>query len=435
MRNSIKSLLSAGLCFGIVFSASILAADLRAGDSVYNEGANTTVSVSPEVQAAGQDIDYHYETPLRSLEVRRQGTVEFSKDYDEVTAISPDGYLLIKERHWFTTRVLEVTADGAGKPLHRFSMRGRSLEFDERAKEWLRAVMPEIVVRTGIDAEKRVAELLSRGGPDAVFREISHIEYNRAKRIYFLKLVETGNLSDEDMLRVIRVASKEISSSSQLNQLLSELAEKFPPDPRFSAEFFRGAEAIPSGSEKRAAIENIARSRQMDTEAGVAMGRSIRTISSSSEKARALGTMAKFCPAEDAVISAYLEAAESINSSSECANALAYLCERKDLSNRGWVGIARTAGTITSSSESGRVLREMAAACPTTDDVARAYLDSAFDIMSSSEKEEALAALLQREGLSQSILTEILKRANSEITSSSSRQAVVEMVSKRMNVN
>jgi hypothetical protein len=405
------------------------------GDSISGDSASTVMPAGTEPLLEDEEVHYRSEMVWHGEEIKLKGRVSFSENYDEVRSISPGGYLMVRERRWFTTRKLEVRGDENGNPAYHFTIRGRAMEFDERAQNWLREIMPELARRTGFNAAERVPRLLAEGGVDAVLREISVVESNSAKRRYFLILVETGNLSSADLERVILKAGEKISSSSQLNRLLSELSVKTPADTQLTAAFFRSAEEISSSSEKRSAIENIARSREMDIEAGITMGRSIRTISSSSEKARALETMAAVCPSDDAVIEAYLDAAISISSSSEKATALTALIHKEGLSPQSWIGITRAAETISSSSGQGRVLREMAALCPVSDEVVRAFLDSAFEISSSGEKEEALVALLQREGLSQSILAEILNRANSEISSSSSRQAVVEMVSQRLNVN
>lgn len=485
----------------VLFPAAAFPADLSAQDSTGQD--NAALKASPRDAAEDEEVNYHYETPLHGLEIRSRGNIEFNDTFDGVKSISPNGYLLIKERRWFTIRKLEVTGDAKGNPSYRFSIHGRNMEFDERAKEWMRYVMPEVIRFSGFNAGARVEQLLSEGGMDAVLREISRLDGNSVKRIYVMKLAKLGNLDQNEWQKVIRLSGREISSSSQLNRTLCELAEKAPADHQITTALFMATEEISSSSEKRAAISRIARIRRMDEEAGIAMGRSIKTISSSSETASALTVMAETCPADDPVIASYLDAAESISSSSERAQALVALSEKEGLSNHSWVGmaqtaesissssetrrtleaiakrcppddevmsaylraaasissssesasaivaalekenlsestyieIARAASTISSSSEQGRVLRKMAAVCPVDDDVVNAFLDSAFDIPSSSEKEGALAALLQRDGLSQSVLADILKRANSEISSSSSRQTVVDMVSRKLNVN
>jgi len=493
-------LICAGLLI-VLLPSTAFPADLSAQDSTGQD--STALKAYSRDASENEEMNYHYETPLHGLEIRSRGNIEFNDTFDGIKSMSPNGYLLISERRWFTTRQLEVTGDAEGNPSYRFSIRGRNMEFDERAKEWMRYVMPDVIRLSGFNAAARVEQLLSEGGVNAVLREIPRLENNSVKRIYILKLVELGNLNENDWQNLIRLSGEEISSSSQLNRTLCELAEKAPADPRLTAELFMAAENISSSSEKREAISRVARVGSMDTDAGIAMGRSIKTINSSSETASALEVMAETCPADDPVVAAYLDAAESINSSSERARAIIALSEQEGMSSRSWVGMAHTAGsissssetrrtleaiarkcppddevmsaylhaaasinsssesanaivaalekenlseatyieiaraaaTISSSSEQGRVLRKMAVVCPPDDGVVNAYIDSAFDIPSSSEKEEALVAILQRDGLSQSVLADILKRANSEISSSSSRQTIVDMVSQRLNVN
>jgi len=416
---------AAGLGIILMFQINIALAGPAGRDSLAGDSSTTAENASAAARGETEDFSFSRADLLNSLSVEMRGDIRFSEDYRTIDAMAPGSYLQIEERRWLTTRRLEVSADAQGNPQYRFFMRSRSLPFDERAQAWLAEILPEVIRETGINAQARVQELLSRGGVAAVLREISRIDRNETKRSYFSALVESHTLTPEEAARVIRQASRQISGSSTLNQTLCEIAEKLPANESLTVELFRGAEKIPSSSQKSAAIIFIARRREIGSEAAIAMAQSIRSIPSSSEAARALETMADVCPADDAVISAYLTAAGSIPSSSQRANALCAIIQAGGLSPQSWIEIARSAAAIPSDSEQSRVLREMAKRCPGDEAVMRAYLRSAADISSSHEKANVLVAGLEKANLSEPVFVNIAETV-SAIPSSAEQGRVLQ---------
>lgn len=409
----------------LIFQISIAPAGPAGRDSLAGDSSITAENNSAAERGETEDFSFSRADLLNSLSVEMRGDIRFSEDYRAIEALAPGSYLQIEERRWLTARRLEVSAGAEGNPQYRFSMRSRSLPFDERAQAWLARILPEVIRETGINAKARVQELLSRGGVAAVLREISRIERNETKRIYFSALVESRNLTPEEAARVIREASRQITGGSALNRTLCEIAEKLPADESLTVELFRGAEKIPSSSQKSAAIIFIARRREIGAEAAIAMAQSIRSIPSGSEAARALETLAEVCPADDAVVSAYLNAAGSISSSAQRANALSAIIQAEGLSSQSWIEIARSAAAIPSGSEQSRVLQEMADRCPGDEAVMRAYLRSAAGIPSSHEKANALVAALGKTNLSEPAFVNIAETV-SAIPSSSEQGRVLQ---------
>lgn len=416
---------AAGLGILLMFQINIALAGPAGQDSLPEDSSAAAENTSAAARGETEDFSFSRGDLLNSLSVEMRGDIRFSEDYRAIDAMTPGSYLQIEERRWLTTRRLEVSADAQGNPQYRFFMRSRSLEFDERAREWLAEILPEVIRETGVNAKAQVQELLSRGGVNAVLQEISRVDRNKVKQIYFSELLESHNLTPEEAARVIRQASRQIASSSSLNQTLCAIAEKLPADESLTVELFRGAEKISSSSQKSAAISFIARRREIGSDAAIAMAKSIRSIPSNSEAARALETMAEVCPADDAVITAYLNAAESISSSSERANALTAIIQTEGLSPQSWIEIARSAAAIPSGSEQRRVLREMANRCPGDEAVMRAYLRSAAGIPSSHEKANALVAALGKTNLSEPVFVNIAETV-SAIPSSAEQGRVLQ---------
>src|SRR5262249_51507062 len=53
-------------------------------------------------------ISLGWSSATGSLQVKAKGSLEFTEDETDIRSISPEGYLLIKERHGFTVRKFEA---------------------------------------------------------------------------------------------------------------------------------------------------------------------------------------------------------------------------------------------------------------------------------------------------------------------------------------
>ena len=82
--------------------------------------------------------------------------------------------------------------------------------------------------RTGYAAEERVAWLLGQGGANAVLDEIHELQSNSARRAYSEALVRTQTLDTPTLVRLMRDASRQISSNSQLAGVLGDLFGMVP---------------------------------------------------------------------------------------------------------------------------------------------------------------------------------------------------------------
>lgn len=396
-KSSLKILLA------IVLFLSILGYALDRKDQQQDSTKVDTVQQPAKQQQSemqhNDEIHISHSNALHGIEVKLDGRVSFNDDYRSITGISQNGYLMIRERRWFTSRILEVTP-GKNGPEFQFRFRGRSMPYDERAQEWISEILPDVIRETGINADQRVQELLELGGAKAVYREISRMETSSAKYLYFKRLLQYGSLNNDELLDLAKRIPDEIRSSSKLRNMLSAAASFYLENDELTAELFRGATRISSSGEKRLAITTIAETRTVQSESALEMAKAIQTISSSGEKRAALVTMPKYCPMDEDVIFEYLYTAESISSSGERAEALIALIETKSLPHKSWVDLARTTKTISSSGEKTRTLNRFATQCPTDDDVIREYLETAKSISSSGSKASAILALSQRKKLS-----------------------------------
>lgn len=380
-------------------------------------------------------IDVYWNNLYRSLEVKAEGAIQLTEDDRDIAGIERGGYLVISERTLFKVRELRVTAGTDGSPVKVFTIGNHAAPFDDYAKNWLADILPDVVRYTGLGAVYRIQTIVDQRGIEAAIREISYVETNGAKVVYFLLLLDRPEMNSVLLQSVVRKLGEEISSSTRLKDALVETAKKFPEDSVLTVALLRAASEISSSSNHKEALIEIARQRKLNAEAAIAMAESIEDISSSSGQADALEVLAELAPAHDDAFKAYLKAVKDISSSSAQQNALIALLKRPDLSATTYAGLFKTVEYISSSSAQGDVLVKAAAKCPNDDWVLEAYLQAVVSISSSSAQGHALMAMLEKSGLSKTILSKTMDVARSEVSSRSVEEQVKDRVYELMTKN
>lgn len=380
-------------------------------------------------------IDVYWNNLYRSLEVKAEGAIQLSDDDRDIVGIERGAYLVISERTLFKVRELRVTAGTDGAPVKAFTIGKQSEPFDEYAKNWLADILPDVVRYTGLGATSRIQSIVDQRGIEAAIREISYVETNGAKVVYYSLLLDRPEMNADLLQKVVRKLAEEISSSARLKEMLASTAKKFPEDSMLTIALLRSASQISSSSNHKEALIEIAGQRKLNADAAIAMAESVEDISSSSAQADALEVLAELSPANDDAFKAYLKAVKDISSSTAQQNSLIALLKRSDLSASTYVGVFKTVEYISSSSAQGEVLVKAAAKCPSDDSVLEAYLRAVATISSSSTQGHALMAMLEKTGLSKTILMKTMDLAKSEISSRSVEEQVKERVYEVMTKN
>lgn len=377
-------------------------------------------------------IDYYSNTLLKSLEVRSGGEIELTENDMDIKSISPDGYVLIKERDWLTYRSVRLTAGAGGKIEKAYTIQGREYEFDADAQAWLSAILQDIARETGLGAEARIKRILDQKGVAEAIREIRWVNSNRAKQIYFNAILNSPKVSSLDIAKAVETVAHEISSSSRLGDLLISTAARFPEDSVLTESLIRATREISSSSKQSEVLIRIVELRQLNDDAAILMAKAVKHISSSSAQGSALENMAERVSGSDDVITAYVDAVGTVSSSSVKGEALKAIVRNKGISEDGFIKIIKSVEDISSSSVQGDVLERIAEVCPGTDRVLSAYLRAVSYISSSSEQGHSVLAMLRKKSVSASILTQTLQFANEEISSRSVRDEITERVTERL---
>ncbi len=350
---------------------------------------------------------YYRSSGLTSFEVRYEGEIELSPDRESVVALAPGSSLEIRRRSLFTTRILRVTPGENGRPSARLWISDRTGSAQD-ARDFLARNLPEVARVTAVGARAEARRLLALG-PNRLLDAIAPLESSAAQEIYFDEFLKGRPLDPVVGKRAIEVAAREISSSTRLRRILSDLAVALPPDPALTGALARACSEISSSSQSADAITAVAQTRGVPSSAAPDYARSIREISSSSEKAGVIERVGRIAP-DPSSIELLAETAESIASSSEMHRALASLAGHPGLAPRALARILSAGSKISSSSEKASLLRDCAPGAAGAPEARLAYLETAKTIDSSSELRRALEALL-RPDLGTDGLAAVLKAA------------------------
>jgi hypothetical protein len=144
-----------------------------------------------------------------------------------VKSISRGGYLTISKstgRFFGDTQSFEARETG-GTIERKYNVNGKTLTGDE-GRAWLRTFLPELLREMAINADRRVARTLAKGGPASVLELVSSVKGEYAKGVYMRELYAQAALDAPTLSRSLQQAGAEISSDYDLAQVLKTASEK-----------------------------------------------------------------------------------------------------------------------------------------------------------------------------------------------------------------
>jgi hypothetical protein len=315
--------------------------------------------------AAGQKTEVHQDRSNwnwinsddgKKIEVRVENKVEFTDDYSDVSNIPGDGALKIFDSRGPRTFRLQVTRGAAGELKREYSVDGRTREFDNEGREWLRTVLLQAVRQGGLDARNRVQRILKQRGARGLAEELTYIKGDYVRRIYFEAFLQVPGLSNDDLKTAIRNASQTIDSDYERAQLLSQVANVFASRDELVPEFFAALDRLSSDYERRRTLTNLLRKEQPTKNALSAMANSARLISSDYEKAVFLIEAADRYHADDRLRADWFNTLNSINSDYEHRRVLSGLLKVASLNSNALVDAMQSASRIQSDYEKASLL-------------------------------------------------------------------------------
>jgi len=347
-------------------------------------------------QSSRSSGNFSWSNGKDKLEVRYEGTIEFTDDDKDVKSLSDDGYLRIKQGGRADgDRSVEFRSDSSGNIARRYWEGSSERPFEPEGRRWLAEILPRFIRQTGIGAPRRVARIMAAKGPNGVLAEISEIEGGHAKRLYFSELLK-NKLEPAIVRQALAQAGKEINSDFELASLLMGAADRLLVDDATRQAYLDAARSIDSDFEMQRVLSSALKGGQFPPPVMASLLDASNAIGSDFEHGRLLMQVADQQPIEGPVRAPFFRAVATIGSAFERGRVLQAVAKRSDLSSETVLAVLKSAQMMTSNFETGQVLRAVAARHDISGEARNAYLDAASRL-GDFEEGRALTALARGE--------------------------------------
>jgi beta-lactamase regulating signal transducer with metallopeptidase domain len=367
---------------------------------------------------------------LTSLDLKIDGTIEFTDDDHDVKSLSPNGHFHLDEGGWFSGHTYDVKADSTGNLTKTYSVGLHEKPMDDEGRAWLARALPGIIRDSAIGAGPRVARILRQGGAQAVLTEIGLIHSDGSRRIYLELLFSQAPLNTaqlEDAAKLI----KGISSDGDKAQVILAVDSKyFTTDLR--PRLFQAVESISSDGDKRRVLSDIAQKDAGNAETLVDVARAAHHISSDGDKAEVLIEIADHYGSSDELRVAYFEAVDSISSDGDHARVLSKLLATHGTYRDTLVHALRSAERISSDGDKARVLAEAVRSYTEDESERKAFLDAANSISNDGDHQRVLVALVHRQGIGAATLGGIANSAQRISSDGDKAHVLVELAAENI---
>jgi len=332
-----------------------------------------------------------------TIELDARGTFTLSPNADDVTAITPRGYIDLSQqpRGGVERRVRIEPGDGA--TLERtYWVDGKKAEWNADAARWFAQVLIILDRRTAFAVDSRLPMLLQRGGVDAVLAEVAEMPTTYPQRVYYTKLFERQVLTSAQLASVLETASK----------------------------------TFDSGYERAELLLSVAKQKNFAEPLTLAYSQMVKSIDSDYERRRALGALLSRSDLTPAVVRTMLEATEGMESDYELAELLIGIASRYAVDDAARPFYTRAISSIESDYEQRRVLSAIVAGGRIGTGVTEELVTTAGRTMQGYELAEFLIAVATKGALDQSGSTAFFTATRS-VGSDYERRRVLEVLLKR----
>ena len=265
----------------------------------------------------------------RSLEIN--GKAEFNEEYSGVTGLTEGSTLRLEEERNGVLRRLDVSRDGNGALVRRYSVNGNSQTLDNDARKWAADLLLMAVRHGAIDVDNRVKRILVRRGVGGMLEEISGFSNGYTKRIYFQALITNATLRRSDLPKVLEAAATQLSSDYEKASLLKATADVLLGDSASVNALFKTIATIGSDYEHRGTLTALLKRKDLSAEVLGQMLDSASAMSSDYEKATFLLAASDLYTGEGKLRGAFLKAVETIKSDYERGRVLSALLRNKQI--------------------------------------------------------------------------------------------------------
>lgn len=383
------------------------------------------------IESGGDHMRVRLRSDGRTIKVESEGKVAFSDAEDDIVHIPPGGSFKLEERTRGRVRhEIEIRGRDGGVLERKYEVDGKKHEFDTEGRAWLAEILPEILRRTGYDAEGRVQRLLQRGGKDAVLREIEQISSDGIERRYYTSLLEYGDFDAAALREISQHASEHIRSDYERAEFLIAVATDPASDAAARAAYVEATRDMRSDYERRRALKALLEHGRLDAAGTQALLLSAAEIRSDYELAELLIEVAERAPLDAATAPRFFTALGSIGSDYEMRRVLDAVVKSREPDAALLRGLLRAAQDVGSDYEQAQFLVHLAQQHPIDALWTEDYFAAVATIGSNFERRRALRGLLEQKSLGVEPLRGMLQSAADMSSNYEIAELLIEMAEK-----
>ena len=344
-----------------------------------------------------------------SIEARSTGEVRFSPDATSIESISSGGYFELSERAGGNLRHVRIAPSSTGQLTYDYSVDGSKHDFDTEARAWLSKLLLQLERATGFSASTRVPALLKQGGPEAVLNEITQLQSDYVRQVYFTKLFENATLPAPLLVKALNQAREEIETDYSLAQVLLTIAQRYDLNNEAQrVAFLNGANKLGTDYEHARVLIELLKRPNLSPQIVRGTLESAKHIGTDYEKSRILTTLAGLSTFDQGEVSSYLDLASSIGTDYEHSRSLLALMDHQKLTPEATSQVLRSATTIGTDYEKSRILLALSKSHNFDEKQIATYLTLVDSVGTDYERSRDLIALMQQHKLANDSVLRLL---------------------------
>jgi len=344
-------------------------------------------------------------------EISIRGDVGFDRDFTDVTTLSRPGRFTIQIDDGRQTRRIELRSENGIS--RRWFVDGNEQQYGADAQAWFAAALVDFFRHSSLYVDERVERILQQSGVQGLLREAEIVHSQHVMRRMYAKAIESGQLSPQEIGRVLASASAAITSDFELAQLLAAVPGPALRDESLRQTYVQASNTIESDFEKRRVLAAMLKQDNLQDGTVRMLLESARDIESDFELASLLIEVGPKYLTNDAVRTLFLQAAGTIDSDFERGRVLAALLEQQGLSSAVLLAVLQSSENIQSDFELAKLLVSVADRYVIDQTLRRAFFDAVRTIESDHEKQRVLKAVMQNPRFDKSMLSDVIDAAQS----------------------
>ena len=267
--------------------------------------------------ATVNENDSHMKASVKNgdceITLEREGTIQFNRDFTDITAVDADGWVSIYDKGGSTTHKLRIEP-GNGSLTRSWYVNGTKQPYDSAAASWLASALEQLDRYTNFSNGARMAVVYRERGVDGVLDEASSTSSDYTKRSDVERLLKMAKLDQQQTERVLGFVGNDMSGDYDKSQLLQALLKQGLITSALQTKFIAAAATISGDYERRQVLTALVHNGGLSTASQTAVYNAALHISSDYDMRELLVEVVKQYGLSKETAPAFLVAAERISS-------------------------------------------------------------------------------------------------------------------------